>query len=249
MILKGGINYYGMAIGVLGADSRFPKPPGHIKHAPSFDFPILYRTIPGATVERILHRPDDSLCEQVCKIARELESEGVRAITGSCGFLALFQQALNAAVNVPVYSSSLIQIPMVHHMLPDNKCIGVLTADKSCLTEQHLKAVGVENIPVVIEGLEDSIEFREVILEAKRDDMDVSMVEAEVIAAARRLLSANPNLGALVLECTDLPPYAHAIQHATGLPVFDLTTLTNMVYQAVVRKPYPGQMQTRASTK
>ncbi len=245
MILKGGINYYGMAIGVLGADSRFPKPPGHIKHASSFDFPILYRTIPGATVERILHRPDDSLCEQVCQVARELESEGVRAITGSCGFLALFQQALNAAVDVPVYSSSLIQIPMVHHMLPNNKRIGVLTADSSCLTDQHLRAVGADGIPVAIEGMEESQEFRDVILDARRDDMDFDQVRAEVVAAAEQLQSANPDLGAIVLECTDMPPYAHAVQRATGLPVFDLTTLTNMVYQAVVRRPYTGFMETR----
>lgn len=245
MILKGGINYYGIAIGVLGGDSYFPKPPGHIKHAPSFDFPILYRTIPGATIQRILHQPDDGLCEEVCEVARELEREGVRAITGSCGFLALFQQALSEAVSVPVYSSSLIQIPLVHHMLPDNKRVGVLTADKSCLTERHLQAVGADDIPIAIEGLESSTEFREVILDGLRVDMDVALVEAEVIAAAQRLQTANPDLGAIVLECTDLPPYAHAIQRVTGLPVFDLTTLTNMVYQAVVRAPYPGHMETR----
>jgi len=245
MILKGGINYYGMAIGVLGADSRFPKPPGHIKHAPSFEFPILYRTIPGATIQRILHQPDDGLREQVCEVARELEREGVRAITGSCGFLALFQRVLCDSVNVPVYASSLIQIPLVHHMLPNNKRVGVLTADSSCLTDQHLRAVGADGIPVAIEGMEESQEFRDVILDARRDDMDFDQVRTEVVAAAERLQSANPDLGAIVLECTDMPPYAHAVQRATGLPVFDLTTLTNMVYQAVVRRPYTGFMETR----
>ncbi len=87
-------------------------------------------------------------------------------------------------------------------------------------------------IPIAVEGMEDSREFREVILEAQRDDMDFEQVEREVVAAAQRLQSTNPDLGALVLECTDLPPYAHSIQCVTGLPVFDLTTLTNMVYQA-----------------
>ena len=44
-------------------------------------------------------------------------------------------------------------------------------------------------------------------------------------------------LGAIVLECTNMPPYAKAIHEATGLPVYDITTLANYVMDGAARKP------------
>lgn len=245
MILKGGPNYYGATIGVLGLESRFPKPPGHIKHAASLDFPVIYETVPGATIDWLINRPSDDFIEPFVAAAKRLECQGVGAITGSCGFLALYQRKLANAVSVPVFSSSLIQVPMIQQMLGDNRCVGVLTAKASALTHAHLQAVGAGVIPLAIEGMESSTEFREVILEARRDDMDIDLIEQEVLQAAKRLIDNNPQLGAIVLECTDMPPFAASIQAAFGLPVFDLTTLSSMAHQAIRRTPYVGTMKKR----
>jgi len=54
------------------------------------------------------------------------------------------------------------------------------------------------------------------------------------------MISRNPDIGSVVLECTDLPPYAVRLQQEIGLPVYDLTTLTTMVAQVVMRQPFPG---------
>ena len=243
MLIQGGHNICGIPIGVLCLESYCPKAPGHIKCPSSFRFPIAYKVIKGVTVAKLLREPSDKQMVQFIAAARELEAEGVRAITGSCGFLALYQQELADAVNIPVFASSLLQVPLVHRMLKSNQKVGVLTAHKSSLTPAHLKAVGVEDHMVCIVGMEGQPEFTEVILEGKRYSMDLDKVESEVVEVAVAFAHAHPEVGALVLECTDMPPFANQIQQKTGLPVFDLSTLTNMVGEVVNRQPYHGILQ------
>ena len=242
MKLKGGSNISGVTIGVLCLESYFPKPPGHIKNPSSLGFPVLYETVAGATVAKLVNGPEPGFIGPFLDAAQRLEKEGVRAITGSCGFLALFQRELSEAVDVPVFASSLIQLLMVYTMLGRRRKVGVLTASGPDLTDRHLAAVGAGDIPVAIQGMEDFPEFREVILEGQRTNMDTAKIENEVLAAAKKLVKSNNDLGAIVLECTDMPPYAHALQKAIDLPVFDLTTLATMVHDAVLRSPYQGIM-------
>ncbi len=115
MKLQGGPNIYGVTIGVLCLDSHFPKPPGHIKNPSGLSFPVLYETVPGATVAKLVNGPPPDFIEPFLEAARRLEAEGARAITGSCGFFALFQRQLAEAVSVPMFAYSLIQVPLVHH--------------------------------------------------------------------------------------------------------------------------------------
>lgn len=246
MVLQGGPNICGVTIGVLCLDSRFPKPPGHIKNPSGLSFPVIYETIKGATVAELVNRPSPEFIAPFVDAALRLEADGVRAITGSCGFLALYQKELSAAVSVPVFASSLIQVPLAHAMLPPGRIVGVLTADARNLTERHFAAVGADAVPVAVGGMEESTEFREVILESRRDDMDIAIVRAEVIDAAARLVADNEDIGALVLECTDMPPFAADMQEMLGLPVFDLTTLATMVHDVVFRQPYHGINPRRA---
>ena len=243
MVLKGGANYYGATIGVLGLETYFPKPPGHIKNLEGLGFPIIYETISGATISELIESPSIEYIQPFIAAAKRLEKEGVSAITGSCGFLALFQKELANAVDIPVFASSLIQLPLAYNMLGDDKVVGVLTANASRLTDAHFKSVGADNIPVVVQGLENTTEFREVILEAKREDMDIALIEKEVMQAVDELKRQAPNMGALVLECTDLPPYSAKIQSQLNIPVFDLTTLTTMMHDVVLRTSYSGSMK------
>lgn len=242
MKLNGGTNICGVTIGVLCLDSRFPKPPGHIKNPSGLGFPVLYETVRGATVAKLVNGPPPGFIDPFLEAARRLEREGVRAITGSCGFLALYQRELAEAVDIPVFASSLIQVPLVHNMLGRRTRVGVLTASGPNLTPEHFAAVGAGDIPVGVQGMEDYREFREVILEGQRDDMDTAKIETEILAAAKKLVRSHNDVGAIVLECTDMPPYAHTLQKATRLPVFDLTTLATMVHDAVLRLPYRGVM-------
>ncbi|WP_419905423.1 aspartate/glutamate racemase family protein [Kiloniella sp.] len=237
---RGDRNFYGVSIGVICLESYFPKPPGHIKNPSGLSFPVLYHTIKGATVQKLLNEPNDTLRDLFIAAAKDLVQEGARAITSSCGFSALYQEDIAAEVDVPVFASSLIQIPLAWHMTGRKAPIGVLTASQNSLTDQHFRAVGAADIPVTIQGMEEYPEFSDVILHNKRTDMDLGRVEEEVLSAARQLLKRAPETKALVLECTDMPPYAHRIQNETGLPVFDLTTLTSMVQDVVTPTYYSG---------
>ncbi|MFK7869600.1 MAG: aspartate/glutamate racemase family protein [Roseobacter sp.] len=241
-LYPGGQNICGAAIGVLCLESHFPKPPGHIKNPSSLPFPVLYEMVEGVRVPDLLHNPTPDLLQPFVTGARKLEQEGVRAITGSCGFLALFQKELSAAVDIPVFASSLIQVPLAFHMTGASAPVGVLTADASALSDAHFKAVGAGDIPVVVQGLEDSTEFAQVILQYQRTAMDTALIEAEVMEAALKLISRAPGIRSLVLECTDLPPYASKLQDALKMPIFDLTTLANMAYQVSFRQVYQGHM-------
>jgi hypothetical protein len=157
----------------------------------------------------------------------------VRAITTNCGFLAKFQPEMAAAVSVPVFTSSLLLVPLVHRMLPPGRAVGVMTVDASALKAEHLAGAGiVPDMKVVVAGMETEKEFTRVLL----DDLltlDVDAARAEHLTVARRMLAAHPEVGAIVLECTNMPPYRADIQMATGLSVFDITTLVRMVHEAV----------------
>ncbi|WP_164661689.1 aspartate/glutamate racemase family protein [Tropicibacter sp. Alg240-R139] len=241
-IYEGGQNICGGSIGVLCLESYFPKPPGHIKNPSGLPFPVLYEMIDGITVPTLLNNATPELLDPFIKGAQRLEAEGVRAITGSCGFLALFQRELAAAVSVPVFASSLIQVPLAFHMTGASAPVGVLSADASALTPRHFEGVGAAGIPVAVQGLEDTQEFAEVILRNTRTRMDTDLIELEVLEAARRLRQKAPDIRSVVLECTDLPPYAARLQEELNLPIFDLTTLAQMAHLVGTRGAYTGIM-------
>ncbi|MEO9237080.1 MAG: aspartate/glutamate racemase family protein [Jatrophihabitantaceae bacterium] len=216
----------------------FTKIPGHIRNTSTFDFPVLYQVVEGATAHRVVTQGDPSLIEPFCQAARDLQARGAGAITSGCGFLVLFQQELAAAVSIPVFASSLIQLPMVHRMLLPGQRVGLLVAKQSALTARHLAAIGAEQVPVAIAGMQDQPEFREVMLEGRRAELDVDRLQREVLSVVDGLAEANPDLGALVIECTDLVPFAQPIQQRLRLPVFDIVTLTNMVHSSLTRHRY-----------
>ncbi|MFI6508855.1 aspartate/glutamate racemase family protein [Streptosporangium sp. NPDC050855] len=227
-----------VAIGVICMDTSFTKIPGHIRNRATFDFPVLYRVVEGATAERVVTQADPRLLGPFVDAARDLQARGAAAVTSGCGFLAIFQRELADAVTVPLYSSSLIQVPMVARMIGSDRKVGLLVAKERSLTRRHLEGVGAENVPVCVAGMEEQPEFREVMLEARRPDLDAARLGREVLGQAERLARDNPDMGALVIECTDLVPYAHAVQERIGLPVFDIVTLTEMVHSGLTRRPF-----------
>ena len=229
-----------VAIGVLCLETSFTKIPGHIRNRTTFDFPVIYKVVAGATAERVVSQADPRLLEPFIQAARELEAQGVAAITGACGFLVIFQQRLAESVSIPLYASSLIQLPMVYRMLRSDQKVGLLVADKRSLTRRHLEAIGGESVPVCIADMAEQPEFREVMLEGRRVQLDADRLGREVLSQVEELARDNPDMGALVVECTDLVPFAYAIQARTGVPVFDIVTLTQMVHRSLTRQPFRG---------
>ena len=241
-MLQGGFPFYALPLGILLLDARFPRPPGDIAYAETFDFPVLYRVVQRATPSRVVEGSAAGLVDAFCEAARALEADGVRAICTSCGFLALHQRALASAVSVPVFTSSLLQIPTLLAALPTDQKVGVLTISAHSLSPAHFEAVGVGCLDrVVIAGLEQASALYQPIMD-NTGPLDVEAAASQVVAAAQRLTGAHPEVAALVLECTNLPPYAARIQQATGLPVWDAITLVRWVHGAVRQRAY-GALQ------
>lgn len=206
--------------------------PGNSTNPDTFDFPLKYSRIKGANIHTILENPCPKVLQSMISEARKMEAEGIKAITTSCGFNAIFQGELADSIGIPVFTSSLMQIPMVRNMLGKHQTIGVITAKESALSDHHLKNAGVnEQVPILIQGLEACSEWHK-IFSSPDEDIEISTVENFVVSSACEMMKQT-DIGAFVLECTDLPPFSRAIRRATGLPVFDFVTLTNFVYQGI----------------
>lgn len=209
-----------LGIGILMLDTHFRRLPGDIGNARSWSTPVQFRVVRGADPAAIVHgRPGDFL-QPFIDAALDLVSCGVRGITTSCGFLALLQKELAAALPVPVATSSLLQAPLIEAMLPAGQQVGILTFAPEALSARHLSAVGVRT-DTPIEGLAPDSLFRQV-YGAKGGISDFATLEQEVVAAAQALVEKHPNVGAILCECTNLPPHSAAIARATGRPVFDI---------------------------
>ena len=233
-------SWAGETIGILVLNNNYPYLPGNVQNATTYDYPVRYAEVHGATSDRLLYEADPALVEPFVDAAKQLEADGVGAITGACGFMALFQHQLQAAVSIPVLASSLLQIPFIYAIT--GKRIGVITADSSCLKPEHFTGAGVsEDIPLAIGGMENNAAFVKAILN-NGGELDDDAVCKGVVELARNLKNSHDDLGALLLECSDLPPYAHAIQSAVDLPVFDFITMIDYVHRSLRREPYQGYL-------
>lgn len=230
----------GEVIGILILDAAYPCVPGNVGNASTFPFPVRYHEVRGASIDRLLNQRDPSLLEPFIEGARKLEAEGVRAITGACGFMALFQHEIADAVNIPVFMSSMLQVPFIVNSLGRSKKVGIISANASQMTERHLRNVGITaEMPVVLYGMEEKYEFRSSVLEEK-GTMDTDLVEKEILEVCDRMLAENPDIGAIELECSDLPPFAAAVHRHTGLPVFDFITMIRHFASALTPTDYRG---------
>jgi hypothetical protein len=203
-------------LGILMLDTRFPRVAGDVGHPDAFGVPMRPAVVRGASPLRVVRDRDPALLQPFVDAARALVAQGATAITTSCGFLVLFQRELQAAVPVPVWTSSLLKLPELHRP-------GVVTVDAASLGRAHLLAARADpDTPV--EGLAPGCAFQRTLLE-NRVELDVRGAEHETVAAARRLVARCPDIDSLVLECTNMPPYADAVAQATGRPVHHLPSL------------------------
>ena len=238
MIVQGGKAIYGAALGILMLDARFPRIPGDMGHAGTWPFPVLYRVVRGASPDRVVRHGADGLFEAFLAAGRELVRDGADAITTNCGFLSIFQESLARQLDVPVATSSLMQVPLVAATLPPQRTVGIVTVSKESLTAAHLAAAGVATgTPVV--GVPADGAFAGTLLD-NRPHLDVTAARKEVVEAAMDLKRAVPGLGAVVLECTNMDPYAADVRKATGVPVHSIRTFMTWFHASLEPARFPS---------
>jgi hypothetical protein len=236
--IKKGRFISGYTVGILHLDVWYPLLPGNVVNAYTYDFPVRHKLIPNAIQYRV-HSGDPTLVDEIIKAGKELEMEGVRAICGACGYLGNFQPQVAEALDVPVFLSSLIQLPAISTGLQKWQKVGVLCADGSSLTPEIFKNCGADPSRCVVKGLEDQPQMS-AIVKSDRGSFDNDALKREIVEGSLNLVQNNPEVGAILLECSDMPPYASEVQRAINLPVYDFITLIKWVHSSVAQKPYHG---------
>jgi hypothetical protein len=210
-------------LGILMLETRFPRVVGDVGNPATFDFPVRYAVVEGASPQRVVRERDASLLRPFINAGLALIGEGATAITTSCGLLVLFQRALQAALPVPVWTSSLLLLPQLQAALPAGRSVGVVTVDAGSLSADHLRCAGA-SVGVPVEGLAPNCAFQRTLLEDK-PKLDVESARQATVDAALALVQRRSEVAAIVLECTNMPPYADAVRAATGRAVHDITSL------------------------
>ncbi|HEX8046673.1 aspartate/glutamate racemase family protein [Rhizobium sp.] len=215
------------ALGIIMLDTTFERPVGDVGNAKSWPFPVLYRKVSGASVRAVVAGRDESLLDAFVEAGQALQRQGARALTTSCGFLVLRQSLLASRLSLPVATSSLMQIPLVMRFLPAGKRVGVVTYERSSLTPAHFAQAGADpDTPTV--GLPKDGHFHGLIEGGEAYDRD--NLEREVTETVQDLLAREADIGAIVFECTNLPPFSGTIARRFGLPVFDILTMGRWLF-------------------
>ncbi len=238
-VAKGGKAVYGAAVGILMLDARFPRVPGDVGNAETWPFPVHYRVVRGASPDLVVRRGAANTLDAFVDAARDLVRGGCDGITTTCGFLALFQRELAAACEVPVATSSLMQHGLIQSLLPPGRRVAILTICAATLSAQHLAAAGVPADVAVVGTDEAGTEFSRVVLDDEAE-LDLAAAEADLLQAARELVRRHPDTGAILLECTNMVPYAAAVSAATGLPVFDMYDFVCWFQQGLKPRRFPA---------
>jgi hypothetical protein len=235
-IARGGKSLYGARVGILMLETRFPRIPGDMGNAETWPFPVLYKVVPGASPRRVVCDKAEGLLEEFLAAAGELVRLGADGITTTCGFLSLYQREIAAHVRVPVATSSLMEIPLIERVLPPGKRVGVLTVSAANLTGEHLLAAGADPATPV-GGTDNGSEFTRVMINDE-ERLDIAAAEHDILAAGHALVMSHPDVGAVLIECTNMVPSARALSEGLRLPVFSIYTFVTWFQAGLVPRNF-----------
>jgi hypothetical protein len=235
-IAWGGKTLYGASVGILMLETRFPRIPGDMGNAETWPFPVLYKVVPGASPRRVVCEKAEGLLDGFLAAAAELVRLGADGITTTCGFLSLYQKEIAANVGVPVATSSLMQIPFIERVLPPGNRVGILTVSAANLTAEHLSAAGADPATPVV-GTDGGSEFSRVMINDE-ERLDVAAAERDILAAGDRLVASHDGIGAVLLECTNMVPYARALSQRLRLPVFSIYTFVTWFQSGLIPREF-----------
>jgi ribosomal protein S16 len=232
----------GVAIGIiLFGQTGYALPPGSVENATTFKYPVYYRAIPAASVERVVSpRLDPEVLEQLIQTGKEMEEQGCRAVVGACGYFGNYLPEVTKHLSIPCFFSSIMQVPTILCSMKGGKKVGIICADGRVLSSAPVLAnCGVKDrSSVVVVGAETLPEMEKILKGVGH--YNPYLLEKGIVELAKDMVKRNPEVGAVLLECTLFPTHAHAVQEAVRMPVYDFSTLIDWVYSAVVRRPFAG---------
>ena len=238
---------YGPTVGIIQLPANIPMMPGDVGNPTTFNFPVLYESIQEIDPMWILaDKPHPVVMKKIIAACKRLTMQGVTTLIGNCGFFANYQPEVAASLDpgVQFFNGSLMQLPMLLTSVGANKKVGILTASKKLLMPSPaIKNSGVSDADkkrLVVYGNEDGKQMNRVTGEA--GSYSPKKLEKELVDLAKKMVKENPDVGAILLECTEFPPHASAIQNAVRLNVWDFTTMAEFMHAGAMRKPFTGWM-------
>jgi hypothetical protein len=241
---------YGMGIGIMILDDAYPGFPGDVRNASAFPYPIQYEIVEGIDIKALVWHEDKSPClDPILRAAKKLERMGCRAIAAECGYFAYFQKEVAGYVDVPVFMSSLLQVPFIQNVIGPKKDVGIVCYQKQFLTETHLERVGIRpGSNYIIAGASDEYQCTELDklwnweVRPERPEALYEKQEEQMVRTCVEFCKAHPSIGAIMLECTGMQPFARAIQREVDLPVFSWGTILDYAYSVVAHRDYYGHV-------
>ncbi|KAK3286813.1 hypothetical protein CYMTET_5644 [Cymbomonas tetramitiformis] len=239
-----------VAVGVLRLEYHYPPLEGDIDSADSYGYKVLFRQVDGLTFEVAQSGKMTKNVEvNMISAIRWLEAKQVVGITGDCGFMMAYQVFVRRNTELPVFMSSMMQAPMLIAAHDQDAKFAIFTANSKSL-EPNLEflltdcGVEVDVDRFVLVGLQECDGFDAV---AKGERVNPRLVQPAILKRVRKLVKDEPELAAIILECTELPAYADAIRAETGLPVFDAITLVDFFHSASSDNPHFGGAMKKGS--
>ncbi len=229
------------SIGIVYIENvNYPMLPGNVVNACTYNFPVRMAPVPNLTNFR-LFEGDPTIADDIINTARHLvEKDGVKAICSACGFLGNYHKIVSEAIDIPVAMSSLVQIPLIQSLLKPNEKIGILTAGAESITDSLLENCNIKNKEnLIIKDARYTKKFANAVVDMA-GYMDNALANEEIASLAEEIVREHEDIGAILLEFSDMPPYAYEIQRRTRRPVFDFITLINWLHNSVSQRPYSG---------
>lgn len=233
----------GYKIGILRIDYEYPPIAGDVDDDRSFDFGVEYEVVEGLTFEKAQAGILSAEIISSFKTAiRKLEKKNVIGLSGDCGFMMAYQKLVCEISKLPVFMSSLLQIPIIAASIEPHETIGILSANSNTLKPNMKKlmtecGVNVELDQLYVIGCQEIPGFDAV---AKGEKVNSNLVNKGIEKVVKHSLVAHPNTKAFLMECTELPCYSDTVRYTTGLPVFDIITLINLFYASSTDNPNFG---------
>lgn len=240
MKIKGGYTNYGQYIGILMMDTVFPRLVGDMGNARTYKIPVKYYTVKNVSTDKMNHsNAEKILLKPFIEAVKELEKEGCKAITTSCSFLTGFQKQLADAVNIPVFTNTLLLAPFIHSMLNSKLKIGIFTENADLIHEDYFKQLGwsSKDIPVSISGMAEDSPFTKLFIHDNLEE-DLEVLEECMKELTLRHMEQNPDTGAIILECTNFAPFTNLIQNISGVPVFGINQLLEYMDSCISAPKY-----------
>lgn len=241
---------YGMGLGIMLLDENYPAFPGDVRNPSAYPFPIQYDVVRNVEIADLVFAEDKGPClAPILEAAERLERVGCRAIAAECGYFAYFQREVAAHVDVPVFMSSLLQVPLIQQVVGIDQKVAIICGARKQLSEDHLRNVGIDpNSNLVIAGATDDYstpQFDSLWRADRRPPIPTASyekAEQDFVAVCRDVVQKNPDTRALMFECTGFQPFARTVQREVNLPIFTWSTLLDYAYSVVVHREHYGHV-------